>query len=531
MKRRSLVSALAIITLLAGALMAHGQQISQSTLTLYPSNQAGAALTSSYASWRVQSLTAVSAGSGSITLNTCFVGVGSNNRFAPFSSIFNLNTPLTIIDGANTETVTPTATQSPTPAAPSAVNPLQCGFTATFANSHSVGVTIASGDYGFMEAVNDSVALGSDYVIVDNYSGVVTSTITGATTTAAGGIIPNVIVEYRRAAGATNQPLYFGLRPTTLTLISAPSAPTVTGTSGSLTSGTYYGKVAYVDCLGGVSLASSDSTQVATTTGLIFTSPAATAGACGYLPYMTANGGSTGTEILAAASVTSSICTLTTLETVLPACAIGSSATVTAANPSSTAKPVAEGTAHTTFGFQPFSTPPLNFQTTYGPFGTVSTISSSSNSDLAQFYIPAGYFNYLGKGANICFTAASTNGATAVPTWNLNVTNQYGQTIGTVSSVTLATQTGAVTTTGCFKIVVAATGSSGTFWPGGSIVEAINSSSAAVAGVPVTTAVQPASNAPSLASGLWFSVNLAAGTANITSATVNQLTIEPITNN
>ena len=296
----------------------------------------------------------------------------------------------------------------------------------------------------------------------------------------------------------------------------------------------YYASCEYVDPIGGISLPATDSTQI-TLTGSNQTitetgCPAAT-GAVGWIPMITASAGATGSEI--EVPVTSSVCTLTTLEGIKPACAIGATATI-AANPSSTAKEVVQGTAHTTFAYQPLNQPPNvatasasgAFQQSFGPFAAVTTIASSSNADVAQFYIPAGYFNYLGKTLDICFKAASTNVSTAVPTWTLKAANQYLQSAVTLDTILLPTQTGAVTTTGCFSLSVAATGSSGTFWVGtlGPIAEAINSTGVVVNGMDVTTAV---SSALDLTKGLYFSLNLAAGTANITGVTVNGLVLKP----
>lgn len=593
-----------------------------------PNISGGRVLASGYANWSVKTLNAVASGSQAVTLNACFMQVGSNGRFAPFSTTFNTNTPLTIYDGANTEIVTPSAVTTPTAAGPSAVNAFNCGFTATFANAHSTNVLVGSGDSGFMEAMNDAAALGASFVTVDSYSGITPALITGSTLTVAnGGIIPNVIVEYTKSLGSgpnvivntntnatgtestntvtlttvsgnwgtafaggnmvvvsncsvagyngtfalasggsggttltylantasmgaatgcvaqaamplqVNQPTYFALRPTVTTTISAPSAPTVTTTTGSLTSGAYYAMAAYVDCLGGVSLASTDSTQTATATGLVVASPAATAGACGWLPYITANGGSTGTEILAKQTIDSNICPLSTLETVIPACAIGSSATITAGNPSSTSKPVVESTAHTTFGFEQFGSVPLNFQTTFLPFVVGGTVNSS-NEDLAQFYVPAGYFNNagLGKCWNISFKGATaTEVSTSVPVYKLQASNNYAQSAVTISTLTFGTYTqgAAGTQYATWKMCVGTTGTSGKFWSSsvGPAYNILNSAPTTFTGATfdITTAQ---SSALDLTKGLWFNINLAetAG-ANITGPIINLLTIEPVSAN
>jgi hypothetical protein len=634
MNPRSLVPAFARIRL-AGAcltlltLVSFG--LAQSVIPQYPSNQAGRVMASGYGNWSVKGLTAVAAGAGAMTVDTCFVPVGSNNRFAPFAAIYATDVPLTVIDGANTETVTPTAVTTPTPAGIGAVNPFNCGFTATFANAHAVGVRIVSGDNGLMEAINDAAILGAAYVTVDNYSGITTQQILNATTTAATGPVPNIVIEYTKGAapgaiipgtqtavtatastntvtlttvsgsnfaasfaggnglvvsnctptgynssqggnGSTfalasggsggttltylvqtaslaagtgcivqatqangfNQPLYFALRPTTITLIAAAAASTITAATGSLTSGAYYAKTAYVDCLGGISLPSTESAQSGTITGMSLSSPVATAGACGWLPYITANGGATNTEILAKQTIDSNICPLSTLETVIPACAIGSPAVITAGNPSATSKPVVESTAHTLFGYQAFSNPPLNFQTSFAPFAAGGTINNS-NADLAQFYLPAGFLNQLQKSWNLCIKGATaTQVASSILTYNLNMSNNYAQSPVAVSAVLFATQTQTTAGTqgGCWKLSTAATGTSGTLWaetPFPFFNVKNSAQTTFVNGADVGTA---ASSALDLTKGLWVSVNAAeSGSQNITAPIINMLTFEPVTAN
>lgn len=626
MNPRSLVSAFARIRLASACLTLLtlvSFTYAQSVIPQYPSNQAGRIMASGYGNWSVKALTAVSAGAAAITVDTCFVPVGSNNRFAPFSTIFNLDVPLTVIDGANTEIVTPTAVTAPTAAGPSAINPINCGFTATFVYAHSVGVRIVSGDNGLMEAVNDAAALGAAYVTVDNYSGITTQGIFNASILAANGVIPNILIEYTKGAGpgaiipntqtsvtatastntvtltatanfgtafaggnvlvvsnctpsgynssqggngATfalasggsggttltylvqtaslgagtgcivqaaspngfNQPLYFALRPSGTTLISAAAASVITAVTGSLTSGAYYAKTAYVDCVGGVSLPSTESAQSGTITGMSLSSPVATAGACGWLPYITANGGSTNTEILAKQTIDSNICPLSTLETVIPACAIGSPAVITAGNPSATSKPVVESTAHTTFAFEAFANPPLNFQASFPPFAAVTTISSSANADVAQFYVPANYFSAINKALRVCLKANYSVTSTGVPTLTLTASNNYAQSPVTLATFLFATQAAAVTTNGCVTLNVAVSGTSGTFWANGILTQVLNSTQVGAAVGDVTTA---ASSALDLTKGLWFAVNDAQGTASATSYTVNALTLEPLTAN
>lgn len=459
---------------------------------------------------------------------------------------FNTNAPVKVIDinSANTETVTFTSNTCTTGGGVASV----CTLSLNTSNTHTSYI-LRSGTCGLREALND-LGTGGGEVIVDQRfydDGCTQSTITGinalVATSTSSGVGPLYQNQYIHDI-SNGQDTWYGLKPTNNTLISAGSAPT-TGTvaGGTFTNGNVIMTYAYVDALGNQSLPSSETTQATggTTNGLTLTAPAATTGAVGYIVYCTAVGGSTGTEIGcgtgAAGMPNATNCTLTTLENSIPACAIGSNFQVLAPVTSTTKEPIL-GTAHTAFGFQPFNTFPEfgpssnlgTFQTLYLPFATTSTITSGSNADVAVAYVPAGYFNRLGASYDVCIKAASTNAATAVPTWTLKAATAYGQSSVTLGTVLLPTQTGAVTTDGCFNLTTAATGSSGTFWtstPTG-LLEAINSTGVVVQGMEVTTA---ASSAIDLTKPMYLSVNLAAGTANITSVTVNGLQIRPVNGN
>ncbi len=215
-------------------------------------------------------------------------------------------------------------------------------------------------------------------------------------------------------------------------------------------------------------------------------------------------------------SVTSAVCAVVTVETVKPACQLASSALINA-NPSSTAKEAQFGTAHSAFawlpsGSSPFESPLGPFQTFYGPFAAVSSISSSAAADVAQFYIPAGTFNTLGKAVDICAKVTSTITSTGIPTWTLKASPQYLQSQVTLSTIVVPTQTGAVTTNMCFTLQTTTVGTSGKFMTAGSLQEAIQSTGVTVNATDVSAA---ATSAIDLTQGLYFSLNLAMGTAGV----------------
>ena len=405
-----------------------------------------------------------------------------------------------------------------------------CTLSLATSNTHSQGsYFLTSPTCGLREALDDLGTTGGVVIVNQEWyslvQGCTQSTITGI----AGQLLANQYIH----DVSNGQDVWYGLKPTATTLISPPSAPT-TGTvaGGTFTNGNVLVSVTYVDALGGETLASSETTQATggTTNGLTVTSPAAATGAVGYRVYMTAVGGSTLSGVL---HTTTTNCTQTTLETVIPACAIGATTTVLAPI-TSTSKIPAFGTAHSTIAFQPFnSVPPLppgatsgTFYAEYLPFASVSTVTAGSTAEIATAFIPPGIMNWLGKSLDICFKIASTNAATAVPTLTLQASTAFEQSSVTLDTVLIPTQTGAVTTTGCFNIQTAVTGSSGKFWAStlGPVGEAINSTGVVVNGMDVTTAV---SSAVDLTKGIYLELVLGATTANITSVTVNNLTVRP----
>lgn len=492
----------------------------------------GQAVASQYAQWSLPSVAAV-AGTFSFPPTFCQIQLGGGRIFNPLST----NASLKIIDAvsANTETVTPSAIT---------LTSSLCTVSMAPSNTH-VSYTIVSGTCGLQEAINDLGTSGGEVVITQEFydKGCTQSTITGLNplvTSTSGPIRQNIYIHDISAG----QDTWYGIKPTTTSLISAAAAPT-TGTvaGGTFTNGNVIITTVYVDALGNLSLPSSESTQATggTTNGLTVTAPAASTGAVGYQVYCTAVGGSTATEIGCGTGTggypNATNCTLTNLENVIPACAMTANFQVLAPVTSTSKEPIL-GTAHTTFAYQPFNTFPGfapsntngSFQTLYLPFAATSTVASGNSADVAVFHVPAGYFNRLGGSWDVCFKIASTNVATAVPTWTLTAATLYGQTIRTLNTVVLPTQTGAVTTDGCFNITTAATGASGNFWVGtiGPVTEAINSTGVTVAGMDVTTAV---SSNLDLTKDMYLAINLAAGTANITGVTPNIVQLRPVNGN
>jgi hypothetical protein len=114
-----------------------------------------------FGKWAFQSQAGISSGAQTVTLNGCYVKVGTSNELVyPIA----VNTPLLISDGtANSETVTPTSVTQPTlVTGPSTISTYNCSFTATFANSHlNPGFGVSAGDGGLEAAMNYAIAKGN----------------------------------------------------------------------------------------------------------------------------------------------------------------------------------------------------------------------------------------------------------------------------------------------------------------------------------------------------------------------------------
>jgi hypothetical protein len=352
-------------------------------------------------------------GTQTITVAFGYAVAGDGTTFYPL----NINAPILVGGPSNQETVTPTAVSCSTPAVYNS-----CSFTASFANAHGFGENVASATYGLSEAVN--LAGSSTGGMVDLSASWATAGGTNATIAL---VTPlwNVGIEDMRST-----PLrYWGAQPTTLSTIAAPTTltnTTVTFTAspvGTWGTSAYYFCITYVDILGGESACSASYTQTPGTTAysLNITSPAASAGAVGWRAY----GGVTSTALAYLLPITSTNCTLTTLEGVMPACAIGSNAvfpaiyvTTGALSPvitpvTSVNNPVPQ--SHTTFAYQPSGVPPVPFQTNYGPFGAaaVSSAASAATTILGTFELPAGYLNWIGRTVRVTGKIKLTAGASS----------------------------------------------------------------------------------------------------------------------
>jgi hypothetical protein len=401
---------------------------------------------------------------------------------------------------------------------------------------------------GLQEAVNATTASGGGTVVIDQ-----AWVRAGGTNAIIASIAPfsNVSIEDRRSV-VGQIPTYWSMQPSTLTVIPPPAVQTTSTTAAGGTTFTatpvgtwgtsaYYFCITYVDALGGESGCSSSYTQTPGTTAysLNTISPIASAGAVGWRQY----GGITSTPLAYLLPITSANCTLTTLETVMPACAIGSNGVWSAIYVSTTdLSPVAQAVttvnnpvpqSHTTFAYQPIGGMPTAFQTNYGPFSTSTVASATSGSItiLGSFNLPTGFMNVIGRTVRVTGKLLFTAGASSTESIELGVGWAGGLTAGlpitvcnAVSGFVYATQPYTSTNFSC-TMTVNAVGSTAV----GSIQPESSFMSGYAAGtlIPIGTET---SNAAIASLGLFsqdtFSVILAPSVAAATTARLLSLHIE-----
>jgi len=432
---------------------------------------------------------------------------------------FNTNATVYIVDSvsANSEVVTPTTVVNQSS---------QCGITASTSHSH-YSFQMKSGTAGLQEAVN---ALGSSQTYVQtvfldtrwyNQANNVPSTTPAAIIAAVAGNTQVQLVDattypftyytwnganyVKSSLGSGGQ--FYGLKPSSNTVISPPTALTTAGgaaatlnnlgTGGTVAAGAYRAGITYVDALGGESLLSTDSASTAvtttsgTTSSIQITAPAAATGAVGYRVYITAASGASGSEVFY--SPTAAGCTQSA-KTWIAACAMNSNSNITALVTSTSLVPT-EATAHAT-AITASSRPLEQFQTEYGPFVDTSTQSAASSYVAAEFAAPTTLFNTLNKHVQICGNIEATAVNTAVPTMSLQVSNARGQSNNTIATFTPGALTGAAYETNfCVDMVTAVIGASATVQAYGQLTEALASS-----GVPPSSGTVTDKNAGSTVS-------------------------------
>lgn len=387
---------------------------------------------------RAMTITSGSSASGSyaITIYDATLVLVDGRQIMPFS----VTAPITVGIGGVQETVTPSAVSSSCVVG-GAKN--SCTVTATFSFAHGSGTIVSSGTAGLQESINNTQGFGGGVVVIDQawsvYGG------TNAILTAA--------VPFQRVSiqdNRTNSPLLWTPRQNVSTILAAPTTLTATtvgfGLNGAnTTSGTYTGtstynvNCAYVDPMGNEGPASATFSGLTAGTGATnqigIAAPAASTGAVGYVCYISLASGTY--NLSYQVPVTSAVCTMTTIETVTPACAVanttyGQSASnmvvsaltvntaplhLLATTASTTAAYIGTPSGRTVYKYAPggFSTASLMGFTTAQQLYTVATAAATTVPEVvATIPVPPGALNFPGAQIRICGNANQASaGSTA----------------------------------------------------------------------------------------------------------------------
>jgi len=447
-------------------------------------------------SWQAVAFSGFSA-TGSQTLQI-FQGGGVVLQDGTLLYPFNVNAPLLVDAGqANAEVVTPTAVSGCTTY--SQTEPPPCSITATFTNTHGRGAVIKSGTLGLQEAINLAHAIGAGYPTFDrvtiNQAPSVTAATGGPTSFQA---LMTALVPFQGVsiADKSQGPIQWWNAYGGATTLAAP-ATLVNATAGfgvngaNFTGGAYTGNSTYITCISYVDIMGQEgpcsatftvaTSGVATTDQIGYTAPAASAGAVGYTIYITLASGTytlsykvplvVQPTVVGVAPAAGTVCTLTAIETITPACAVanttygqtGSGAVVSAltlnTSPiepqstiiSTTSVYVPQPGGRTTYSYVP--------GTHFGTGGTIASSLAFPLTAAAATLVPAvlgtvnlapGFMNQVGKTLEVCGEATSTATAATIVDiqmqWDAIGQNTAGK--GVLIGDCTATSSSALATTG-----------------------------------------------------------------------------------
>ena len=349
-------------------------------------------------------------GTATITAQVATIKLADGRRILPY----NIFTPIIVGGPSDQEMVTPTSVSNCYYS--SSTGNGQCQITASFTYAHGQGDPIFSGTAGLAEAIYDAFEAGGGLVTIDpNWGNAVITGCSGcyASPTAlidALTVFPSVNIESVGVAGIK----YWSAAPSTDTFIATPTALTATtvgfGLNGANTTGgtytgtsTYYYCVAYVDIAGNEGACSTTFSAATAGTGstnqIGFAAPAASTGAVGYTVYISLASGSY--AFAYQVPLTSTVCALTLIETITPACAVtNTSYGQTGSNAIVSALTVA--------------TSPLALQ--LGAASTTSDYVGNSNAHTTYAYVSGSHLGTEGiVAASLPFTAGPATVATTVP--------------------------------------------------------------------------------------------------------------------
>jgi len=373
--------------------------------------------------------------------------------------------------------------------------PICATLTGTFANTHGQSALVYDGTFGLTSAAAAAAASGGGKVVVDSAWTLLGGT--NAMLNALAVVYPTIsILDLRNG-----MPRLWNGTPTGLAL-AAPTLPAVniagqlacdsthqmcsdaTVAGSASWGGAVYACWTYVDIYGNEGPCSATTTWTSAASKAIDLGiPAASPGAVGAVPYLSLSGG---TYILAyQIPVTSTVCTMTTLETITPACAVtnttygqvgstfgkGGLFTTGGAQittyPLSTAQlaPVLATTANTLTGQHTFTNSSVSY--TYAPGNRMGVCGASSSNivqmaaaggingssattvpnPIASWTIPANCFNYIGAEFRVTGKFTYTDGGDSstrlIVAWDSNGTNTASVPTPLCNILDTATGTGA----------------------------------------------------------------------------------------
>lgn len=398
-----------------------------------------------------------------------------------------------------------------------------CTIVVTTTNQHGNGEPVTSGSLGLDEAIVDAASGGNGLAnpSSDTVGGEVdvdagwtlmggTSTLIRATTET----FPSVVIKDARTGATQYWTVQEGATvlaaPTVLTAVTALPSTTPAGSYGT---GTYHLCIAYVDALGQEGPCSADFSEAGLASGsFIFSAPAASTGAVGWVPYISLTSGSytlaykvpltTQPTVLGSYPAGNGNCTLTTAETITPACAMTATATVTAITVNTSPIPMQETVVSTTSVYVPnpggrttlvfvpgshVGTPGIPVATL--PFTITTAVATIVPNVLGSVNIRPGFMNFVGKTLEVCGEATSTATAATIEDiqfqWDSFGQNTAGKgvLIGDLSVTNTLATTGHLTFCQDFQTTVAAATATG---------GSINRAGGFVASAGVTTAAASA---------------------------------------
>jgi hypothetical protein len=423
-----------------------------------------------YGQWQER----VSSGSGAASTSYSLVmprgftnTLGGGTAFVPYSVLV----PITVGIAGVQETVTPTSVSG---CGVGVTTSGSCTITASFTYAHGPGTVIQSGSRGLNEATLVAWQNGGGQVEIDQAwfaAGGTNALITAAPA------LPNVSIldlSYGTPRNWNPTPIGLALPAPTLPAVNIAGQLACDATHQMCSDATVAGSASwggavfacwtYVDIFGNEGPCSATTTWTSAASKAIDLGiPAASPGAVGAIPYLSLSGGSY--ALAYQIPVTSTVCTMTKLETVTPACAItnttynqvastygaaglfttgGAQITTYPVNTAMLA-PVLATTAQTLAAQHAITNSSLTYA--YAPGARTGACGSSSSNivqlaaaggisgssattvpnPIGTWTIPAGCFNYIGAEFRVTgkftYTDGGDSSTRVIVGWDSNVTN------------------------------------------------------------------------------------------------------------